>query len=60
MGNDMMTIYFKNGMSKLVIKEIAEIIKEKLTQGTTKFQSFSNENEEVFLIINLNEIVYIA
>ena len=60
MGNDMMTIYFKNGMSKHVIKEIAEIIKEKLIQGTTKFQSFSDENGEVFLIINLNEIVYIA
>ena len=56
----MMTIYFKNGMSKLVTNEVAEMINDRLVKGSQRFQSFLNEHGEVFLIINIDEIVYIA
>jgi hypothetical protein len=55
----MMTIYFKNGMTKEISIGLAKIIIMRQLEGTSKFQSFSNENNEVFLILNLKEIVCI-
>jgi hypothetical protein len=55
----MMTIYFKNGMTKQVSKETVEIINKRMLEGCAKFQIFSDKNENLFLIINLEEIIYI-
>lgn len=55
-----MTIYFRNGMSKKVIRQIGEIINERIIEGCDKFQTFSDENGNLLLIVNLEEIVYVA
>jgi hypothetical protein len=55
-----MTIYFKNGTTKKVVREVAEVIVKRLKEGCGKFQTFSDEAGDVFLIVNLDEIVYIA
>lgn len=54
-----MTIYFKNGMTKEVKKQMAEIIRERILAGCNEFQIFSNEKGDLLLIVNLSEIVYI-
>jgi hypothetical protein len=54
-----MIIYFKNGMTKEVIKEIGEGIKKRMIEGCGKFQTFSDENGNLLLIVNLDEVVYI-
>jgi len=56
----MMTIYFKNGMTKEVIKQIGEAINKRVIEGCGKFQTFSDENENLLLIVNLEEVVYVA
>jgi len=56
----MMTIYFKNGMTKEVIKQIGEAINTRVIEGCGKFQTFSDENGNLLLIVNLDEVVYIA
>jgi hypothetical protein len=55
-----MIIYFKNGMTKVVQKQIGEIIKKRVIEGCGKFQTFSDENGNLLLIINLEEVVFIA
>lgn len=55
-----MTIYFKNGMTKEVIKEIGEAINKRVIAGCGKFQTFSDENGILLLIVNLDEVVYVA
>jgi len=55
----MMTIYFKNGMTKEVVKQIGEAIRERVIKGRSKFQVFSDEHGNILLIINLDEVVYI-
>jgi hypothetical protein len=54
-----MKIYFKNGMTKEVTKEIGEIVNKRIIEGCHDFQTFSNENGDLILIINLQEVVYI-
>lgn len=54
-----MTIYFKTGVKLEISKEIAEIINKKIIEGCKKFQTFSNEKDELILIINVEEIVFI-
>jgi len=54
-----MTIYFKNGMTKEVVKQIGEAIRERVIKGRSKFQVFSDEHGNILLIINLDEVVYI-
>lgn len=54
-----MTIHFKNGTKKEIFKETAEILKSRITEGCTKFQIFSDQNDKVFLFINVEEIVLI-
>ena len=54
-----MTIHFKNGMTKKISKSVAEIINKRIIEGCGKFQTFSNENNNLFLVINLGDIVYI-
>jgi len=55
-----MIIYFKNGMTKEVIKEIGEALNKRIIEGYKgKFQTFSDQNGELLLILNLDEVVYI-
>jgi hypothetical protein len=56
----MMTIHFKNGMTKEVIKQIGEAINKRVIEGCSKFQTFSDENGDLLLIVNLDEVVYVA
>jgi len=56
----MMTIYFKNGMTKEVIKQIGEAINKRVIEVCGKFQTFSDENGDLLLIVNLDEVVYVA
>ena len=55
----MMTIHFKNGTTKEIIRQIGEAINDRIIEGCAKFQSFSDENGVLLLIINLDEIVYV-
>jgi hypothetical protein len=54
-----MKIYFKNGASIEIIKEIGEILNERIIKGCGKFQTFSDQNGKLLLILNLDEVVYI-
>ena len=54
-----MRIYFKNGLSLFVSTQVAKTIENSLIEGFGKFQSFSDENGNLILIINIEEIVYI-
>ena len=55
-----MTIHFKNGMTEEVINQIGEILQKRIIEGCSKFQTFSDENGKLLLIVNLDEIVYIT
>ncbi len=58
--NIMMTIYFKNGMVKQVEKQIGEIIKKRVIEGCGKMQCFSDEKDNLLLMVNIDEVVYVA
>ena len=47
-------------MTKEVIKKIGEAINKRVIEGCGKFQTFSDENENLLLIVNLDEVVYVA
>ena len=47
-------------MTKEVIKQIGETINKRVIEGCGKFQTFSDENENLLLIVNLDEVVYVA
>lgn len=55
----MRTIHFKNGDKKEITQEIAQHINNKMMNGCENFQCFSDEKDQVFLIINLLEVTYI-
>lgn len=55
----MITIYFKNGTTKSVFREIGETLKKRIIDGCGKYQIFTDKNDNLILIINLDEIVYI-
>lgn len=54
-----MIIHFKNGKTKEVIDEISNAINENILKGCHNFQTFSDENGKLILIINLDDISYI-
>lgn len=54
-----MTIYFKNGMTKIITRQIAETINKRIISGCGDFQIFS-DTEGLCLIVKLSEVVYIA
>jgi hypothetical protein len=55
-----MTIYFKNGMTQEIIKEIGEALNKRIIEGYNgKFQTFSDQDGELLLILNLDEVAYI-
>jgi len=56
-----MEIHFKNGKTKKISQEIADVLKENIIKGCADFQMFSdiNDNNKVILIIKLSEIVFI-
>lgn len=55
----MKKINFKNGTTIDISLEVASIIRDRILEGCKKFQTFSDENNEVLLIVNLDEVVYI-
>lgn len=55
-----MKIVFKNGKEIEIHQQVAEIINQKIMEGAKQWQTFSNEKGEVFLMVNLNEVAYIA
>jgi hypothetical protein len=54
-----MRIYFKNGKHIDITKEIGEIINKRIVEGCSKFQTFSDQNGKLILILNLEEVVCI-
>jgi hypothetical protein len=56
-----MTIYFKNGMTKTVNEEVAEIINKRLIlENRKKWARILDDKGNLFLIVNINEIVCIS
>ena len=55
----MRTIHFKNGLEKEITQEIADYLKTRITNGCKNWQSFDDDDNHVFLIINLDNIEYI-
>lgn len=53
------TIHFKNGTKKEISQDIAETLNNNIVQGCKRFQMFIDENDKLFLFINVNEIVFI-
>ena len=56
----MKTIHFKNGMTKEIESGMADIILSNLKDGNPKFITFTDENNNLLLLINVEEIVYIS
>jgi hypothetical protein len=56
----MRTIYFKNGTTQQVNQKIVEVLNKKIMEGCKNFQTFSDENNECFLIVNVGEISHVA
>jgi hypothetical protein len=56
-----MTIYFNNNTTLKISDEIAKILNDNLIKvgGCGKWQTFSDENGVLFLMINLDTINYI-
>ena len=61
-----MVIYFKNGMTTEVSQEIGESIMREIVNENNGYVKFSKVlqavydlNDNPFLVINLNEVVYI-
>ena len=61
LGNVIMkTIYFKNGKTQEVSQKIVDVINQRILEGCKNFQTFSDENNECFLIVNMSEISHVA
>ena len=61
LGNVIMkTIYFKNGKTQEVSQKIVDVINQRILEGCKNFQTFSDENNECFLIVNMSEISLVA
>ncbi len=61
LGNVIMkTIYFKNGKTQEVSQKIVDVISQRILEGCNNFQTFSDENNECFLIVNMSEISHVA
>lgn len=54
-----MKIHFKTGETKIISQEVAEIINKQLIKGCATFQTFSNTDGKLELVINLTEILYV-
>lgn len=52
-----MKIYFKNGTSVEIIEEIGKVLNDRMIEGSSKFQTFSDQNGKLLLIVNVEEIV---
>ena len=55
-----MTIVFKNGKEVEITQEAADILSQRIVEGARQWQVFFNEKGKVFLMINLNEVAYVA
>ena len=51
-----MVITFKSGNKVKITQQTANIIHDQIVKGCSKFQCFSDENNNSILIINLDEI----
>lgn len=56
-----MIVHLTNGKSFHIGDKVAKILREKIleTQGAKQWQIFSNEKDEIILMINLNEVTHI-
>ena len=54
-----MKIYFKNGTSIEISEEIGKVLNDQIIKGCARFQTFSDQNGKLILIVNLDEVVYI-
>lgn len=56
-----LTIHFKNGEKKKVPMEVIEAINSQVTKpgGAPNFQFYTDENDKIFLVINIGEIAFI-
>jgi hypothetical protein len=57
---DHKTIYFKNGMTTKITIQVAEIIMNRTIEGCGNFQSFTEQDGDIYLIVNISEIAYVA
>jgi uncharacterized protein YlzI (FlbEa/FlbD family) len=55
----MKTITFNNGKTLKVSQEVANIIKDRIISGGKNFQCFSQESDNVSIIINVSEICFL-
>ena len=55
----MKTIYFKNGVETIIGEAEFEIINRRIIEGAKQFQTFSTNENELYLLINISEIVCI-
>lgn len=55
------TVFLKNGGSQRVSREVAEIIRNNIINGhAAPWQTFSDQNNNLLIMINLNEVTHIA
>ena len=55
----MKTIHFKGGLITRVPDEVVEVLQKKIVEGCDPYQCFTNDDGEVWLIINIDDIAYI-
>jgi len=58
--DDYKTIYFNNGMRTKITIQVAEIIRDSTIKGCGNFQSFTDQDGDIYLIVNLSEVAYVA
>lgn len=58
---DELTVTFKNGKEIKISTQIANILRDRIIEGSGKpFQCFSDENKNAHFIINVSEIVCVG
>ena len=55
----MRIIHFKNGEKKKISQEVAQHLHSQIINGCKQWQSFGDEKDQVYLMINLNEVIFI-
>jgi hypothetical protein len=55
----MKTIHFKNGSSKQISLEAANLLRDSILNGSPPFIAFSDQNGNALFMVNVSEIVYI-
>ena len=58
MKENKMIIHFRDGSEITVPMEVSRVIHKRISEGCNKFQMFT-EDDQMFLLVNLEEIVFI-